>query len=161
MKQAVIKLILKLLGKVLSILGITSDKILDKIFKKKKMGDDKEVPQVEVEIKGGKINANTQIVFTVKGFLATIGSILTIFYFFYTWVIVPKFDASEKNYMNLAKDQKEQNTIFYQEISKINVSFGSLSATVNAMNNNRTYVMNGQNLPNTGGSFETTKTTTH
>jgi|JFJP01.1.fsa_nt_gi hypothetical protein len=109
----------------------------------------------ENEPKVKQINANTQIVFTVKSFLATIGTILGIFYGFYQIVVVPKVNLTEQNYSTMFNDQKEQNQIFYQELGKINSSIGALNATVNALNNNKNYNPTQQHTPNTGGSFST------
>lgn len=100
-----------------------------------------------------RIDGTTQIVFTFKTFLATIGTILGIFYGFYQLVIVPKVNSTEENYKEMFSDQKKQNTIFYQELGKINTSIGALGASVNALNNNRSYIQSEQNIPNTGGSF--------
>jgi hypothetical protein len=103
-----------------------------------------------------QINSNTQIVFTLKTFLATIGSILGIFYGFYLTVIVPKVNLTEHNYSIMFEDQKKQNTIFYEELGKINNSIGALNSSVNALNNNSKYVRRITNLPNTGGSLGNT-----
>ena len=50
------------------------------------------------------------------------------------------------------EDQKKQNTIFYQELGKINTSIGSLSGGIEALNKEK---RNGQGLANTSGSFGT------
>jgi hypothetical protein len=148
----VIKLILKLLGKILSILGITSDSILDKIFNKKKMAKKTITPIQDNQVEK-QISSNTQIVFTIKSFLATIGTILGLFYGFYQLVVVPKVNKTEEHYETMFNDQKEQNRIFYQELGNINSSIGALGASVNALNNNKSYVQSQQTIPNTGGSF--------
>ena len=100
-----------------------------------------------------QISANTQIVFTMKSFLATIGTILGLFFGFYELVVVPKVDKTETHYETMFKDQKEQNRIFYEELGKINSSIGALGSSVSALNNNKTYVQSQPNVPNTGGSF--------
>ena len=136
MKAAWIQLILKSLGKILFILKI--------IIKRKK----------NTTIMGLKqISGGTQIIFTVKSFFALIGTILGLFYGFYQIVVVPKVNLTEKNYEMMFTDQKAQNTIFYQELGKINTSIGALGASVNALNNNTGYIQSRQNVPNTGGSF--------
>ena len=136
MKAAWIQLILKSLGKIQSILKI--------IIKRKKI----------TTIMGLKqISGGTQIIFTVKSFFALIGTILGLFYGFYQIVVVPKVNLTEKNYEMMFTDQKAQNTIFYQELGKINTSIGALGASVNALNNNTGYIQSRQNVPNTGGSF--------
>ena len=100
-----------------------------------------------------QISGGTQIIFTVKSFFALIGTILGLFYGFYQLVVVPKVNLTEKNYEMMFTDQKAQNTIFYQELGKINTSIGALGASVNALNNNAGYIQSKQNVPNTGGSF--------
>ena len=100
-----------------------------------------------------QISGGTQIIFTVKSFFALIGTILGLFYGFYQIVVVPKVNLTEKNYEMMFTDQKAQNTIFYQELGKINTSIGALGASVNALNNNTGYIQSRQNVPNTGGSF--------
>ena len=100
-----------------------------------------------------QISGATQIIFTVKSFFALIGTILGLFYGFYQIVVVPKVNLTEKNYEMMFTDQKAQNTIFYQELGKINTSIGALGASVNALNNNAGYIQSKQNVPNTGGSF--------
>ena len=100
-----------------------------------------------------QISGGTQIIFTVKSFFALIGTILGLFYGFYQLVVVPKVNLTEKNYEMMFTDQKAQNTIFYQELGKINTSIGALGASVNALNNNTGYIQSRQNVPNTGGSF--------
>lgn len=98
-----------------------------------------------------QINANTQIVFTVKSFFATIATILGIFYGFYQLVVVPKIEKTEKNYETMFNDQKEQNRIFYDKLGNINSSIGTLNATIEALNKQSNN--NQQPISNTGGSF--------
>jgi peptidoglycan hydrolase CwlO-like protein len=81
------------------------------------------------------INATTQIIFSIKGFFGTIAAILGIFFAFYGLVIIPKVNSTEIHYQIMFKDQKEQNRIFYNEISKLNNSIGSLNETINSLNN--------------------------
>jgi len=63
------------------------------------------------------IGANTQIIFTVKSFLATIGSILGLFVGFYFMVVVPKakdVEAYQKDLYN------QQQTYITTEFGKVN-----------------------------------------
>jgi hypothetical protein len=129
-----IQLILKFLGQVLTIFKTNNENM------KKKVTTDTNTKQ--------QINANTQIVFTLKSFIGTIVTILGIFYGFYQLVIV----SNEKQYNLMFEDQKSQNQIFYDKLGNINSSLGSLSATIEAMNKEN------QNhekpIANTGGSLE-------
>jgi len=105
----------------------------------------------DVQEEGGfKISANTQIVFTVKSFLLTIGTILGIFYGFYQLVVVPKINLTENNYRQMFEDQKSQNTLFYQELGKINTSIGSLSSSIDAINREKLTI---KTLNNTSGAL--------
>ena len=104
----------------------------------------------EKEPKIKQIGAKTQIIFTMKSFLTTIGTILTLFFGFYQLVVVPKVNATEEQYVKMFDDQKEQNRIFYEKLGNINSSIGSLNATIEALNKENTIR---HNISNTGGSF--------
>lgn len=93
-----------------------------------------------------QISGNTQVIFTVKSFVALIGTILTIFFGFYELVIVPKMDSAEAMF----KEQKEQNTLFYNELVKVNTSIGTLNGAVDALIRERTTI---QPVANSGGSL--------
>jgi cell division protein FtsL len=102
------------------------------------------------------ISSDTQIIFTVKSFITTIGTILGLFIGFYTMVISPNQKRLETMITTQSTEQKVQNSIFYQELGKINVSIGALSSSVNALNNsNKSNVNNNQSNTknNTGGSL--------
>lgn len=103
------------------------------------------------------IGADTQIVFTLKSFLATIGTILTLFIGFYTLVIVPKFNDTTKNQKEMFDEQKAQNKIFYDKFDNINSSLGTLNGTIEELNKER---LNQQIVGNTGGSFSSTNVST-
>ena len=138
MIQAWIRLILKFLGKVLSIIGI--DEWLKnkwKNRKKKTMG-----------LK--QISGSTQIVFTVKTFFAFLGAMIGLFYGFYQLVVVPKVNSTESHYQEMFQAQKEQNTATSQELNKINTSIGTLTGTLQVLVQEKT---SGQQVANTGGSF--------
>jgi hypothetical protein len=152
MKAALIQLILKSLGKILSISGLTISSVLEKIFKKKKMV--KKEPTKKVPV-ASRIGADTQIVFTLKTFLATMGTILGLFVGFYTLVIVPKFNDSAKTQKEMFDEQKAQNQIFYTKFDNINTSLGTLNGTIEALNKEK---INQQAIPNTGGSFSSVNT---
>lgn len=97
-----------------------------------------------------QIDSNTQIIFTVKSFIALITTILGIFFGFYQLVITPKIETVEKHYIEVFNDQKEQNRLFYKELSEINSSIGSLNASIEAFNNSNT---NYTAVTNSSGSF--------
>jgi hypothetical protein len=133
-----IQLILKSLGKVLTIIEI--DKWLKDKWKNRK-----------TKTMGLKqISGSTQIVFTVKTFAAFIGAILTLFFGFYQLVVVPKVNATESHYQTMFQAQKEQNATTASELIKINTSIGTLTGTLQVLVQEKT---NGQPVANTGGSF--------
>jgi hypothetical protein len=86
-----------------------------------------------------QINSNTQIIFTVKGFFALLGTMLLLFYGFYLVVVLPRINKTEEHYDKMYVEQKQQNMVFYGELREINVSIGSLSTkieTLHSMGNN-------------------------
>ena len=98
-----------------------------------------------------QINSNTQIVFTVKSFFGLTGALLTLFFGFYQLVVVPKFNSLENADAKILGDQKDQNAVFYQQLNTINASIGSLSATIESFNRDKTN--NSKANDNTGGSL--------
>lgn len=93
-----------------------------------------------------QISGNTQIVFTVKTFVAFIGALLGLFYGFYQLVVVPRMNATDA----MIIEQKEQNKITAGELIKINTSIGTLNGTLQVLVQEKT---NNQTTANTGGSF--------
>jgi hypothetical protein len=81
-----------------------------------------------------QINSNTQIIFTLKGFITTIGFIIGIFYGFYQLVVIPKIEKTDEHYEKMFDNQREQNRIFYEKLNDINSSIGSFNASINALN---------------------------
>lgn len=100
-----------------------------------------------------QINGDTKIIFTVRNFFALTGTLITLFFGFYQLVVVPKFNSLETTDAKILNDQKDQNAIFYQQLNTINASIGSLSATIESLNRDKT---NGSKInDNTGGSLGT------
>lgn len=100
------------------------------------------------------INNNTQITFTVKGFFATIGSILAIFFVFYQLVVLPRIETTEEHYREIFQDQKAQNRIFYDKINNMNNSIGALNTSITSLNQRfRDLNQNLNTYSNSGGSF--------
>lgn len=69
------------------------------------MGNDTQNNQPETN-NVGTISANSQIIFTVKSFFATIGSILGLFVAFYFTVFVPRADKTEEYQKQLYQQQQ-------------------------------------------------------
>jgi cell division protein FtsB len=133
-----IRLILKSLGKVLTIFKVNE-------WLKNKWGKRKHKTMGLKQISG-----NTQIIFTVKTFFALIGTMLGLFYGFYQLVVVPKVNATEAHYKEMFDAQKDQNAATSQELIKINTSIGTLSGILQVIVQDKA---NGQPVANTGGSF--------
>jgi hypothetical protein len=104
------------------------------------------------------LNANTPVVFTLKTFLGTIGSILSLFIGFYYLAINPRLTKSEEFQKTLYVEQKTYITSEFKNVNKtiegnskaIGLNTSAISAT-----NDRFFDLNEsvKNLPNSGGSF--------
>jgi len=70
-------------------------------------------------IESPHIDADTQIIFTVKSFFTLIGTMLGLFFAFYLLVVAPRIDDSEKNYIEMYKEQKVFNQAIVKEIADI------------------------------------------
>ena len=98
-----------------------------------------------------QISGSTQIVFTVKTFIAFIGALLGLFYGFYQLVVIPRMNTIDA----MIVEQKEQNKITAAELIKINTSIGTLNGTLQVFVQEKT---NCQPVINSGGSFGSTST---
>jgi hypothetical protein len=139
MKAAWIRLILKSLGKVLNILGV-GKWLKNKWYKEKKKN---------MGLK--QISGSTQVVFTVKTFIAFIIAMLSFFYGFYQLVVVPRMNTTDA----MIIEQKEQNKATASELIKINTSIGTLTGTLQVLVQEKSTV---QASTNTGGSFSNNST---
>ena len=77
-----------------------------------------------------EIDGNTIIIFTIRTFLATLGTILGIFFGFYQMVVIPKIDASEKHYQAMFDSEIAQNSQIFQKLNNIDNSITSLNIGV-------------------------------
>jgi preprotein translocase subunit YajC len=102
------------------------------------------------------IGANTQIIFTVKSFLATIGSILGLFVGFYFMVVVPKTKDVETHQKELFEQHKEYVS---GEFGKINTAIQNNTTTITDLSG-RFEDLN-TTIENSGGSFGENSTTSH
>lgn len=93
-----------------------------------------------------QISGSTQIVFTVKTFIAFIGTLLGLFYGFYQLVVVPRMNTTDA----MIVEQKDQNKTTAAELIKINTSIGTLTGTLQVLVQEKT---TGQPVGNSGGSF--------
>lgn len=107
------------------------------------------------------ISANTPIIFTVKSFFATVGTVLGLFIGFYTLVIVPSMKKSEGHQKELYQQQQVYMTGQFNEMkgsinkntNAIGLNTSAISATNARFQDLNTSV---SRLNNTGGSFGAT-----
>lgn len=111
------------------------------------------------------INSDTQIVFTVKSFLTTIGSILGIFAAFYFVVFEPRIDESQAHQKEMYVSQNKFITEQFKDIKKAvdgNTSAIGLNTTAIKGTNDRFRDLNTsvEGLAETRGSFGSAITST-
>ena len=137
----VIKVIFKILGNF-------------KIIKKRKvMPKDNQHPTPPVI---PTIGGNTQIVFTVKSFLATLGSILALFISFYFLVFQPRAEKVEV-YQKQLYDQ--QQVYITGEFGKVNEAIKANSNTITDLT--KRFEDLSTTIENSGGGFGGNSTTSH
>lgn len=123
------------------------------VRKNGKMAENNNV-QPTPEPKQVTIGANTQIVFTIKSFIATILSILGIFASFYFIVVVPKMNADrefqEKLYERVETEMNDGFTGVNTGIRNNGGAIKDLGRRFDDMNS-----LN-EDIRNTGGSFSST-----
>ena len=85
--------------------------------------------------KGIGITPDTKIVFTVKSFFGLIGSILAIFFAFYTVIIVPKFEDIESSKNNSINEIKESVNNINIQLMEMNNGIGALNGHIEGINN--------------------------
>ena len=78
------------------------------------------------------VKENSTIVFTIKGFIAVITFIFTVFFGFYTLVIVPRFDIIDSTIL----EQNKINTEIIHTIADLNTNIAVLSESINNLKNN-------------------------
>lgn len=125
-----------------------------KIVRKKEKMPENDNAQSAPEPKQVTIGANTQIVFTIKSFIATILSILGIFASFYFVVVVPKMnddrEFQEKLYEKVETEMKDGFKEVNAGVRNNGSGITDLSRRFDDLNE-----LN-QDLGNTSGSFSST-----
>jgi len=97
------------------------------------------------------IGANTQIVFTVKSFLATLGSILGLFLGFYFLVVVPRQTKTEEYQKELYEQQQVYIT---EEFEAVNSGLGKTNENIEALTKRFNDLNNAvESIANTDGGF--------
>lgn len=102
------------------------------------------------------IGANTQIVFTVKSFLATLSSILALFVSFYFLVFQPRAEKVEA-YQKQLYDQQE--VYITAEFGKVNEAIKANSNTITDLS--KRFEDLSTTIENSGGGFGGSSTTAH
>lgn len=98
------------------------------------------------------ISSETQIVFTVKGFIATILTILGLFVGFHNLVIVPTLEQHKKEMENIQNKSDDRFENINNKLIEITNGLGVISGNVEGLNN-RILDLKKPNSPVSGGSF--------
>lgn len=93
------------------------------------------------------ISMDTKVVFSLKMYLSTIGSIIGIFYLFYTLVINPQIKENKEKINKLTEVQIQQLIEYNNSITILNSTIEVLSKRFDDINTSV------QSTSNTGGSF--------
>lgn len=127
-------------------------KILENIKIKKKsntMPDNQQpAPAAPVQPPVATLGANTIIQFTIKSFLATIGSILGLFVAFYFMVVVPKAKDVETYQKELNQQQQQYVT---GEFNKMNNAIQTNTGTIEDLS--KRFEDLNTTIENSGGGF--------
>lgn len=100
------------------------------------------------------INQNTEIRFTLKAFIGTIGTILGIFIGFYTLVIQPKFESHETKMESIIKKVDNGFDNVSNKLIELNNGMGVVNGNIEGINNRfRDLNQQRQSNGNSGGSF--------
>ena len=103
------------------------------------------------------IGGNTQIIFTVKSFLGTLGSILGLFIGFYFMVFAPRVDKVEEYQKDLYEKQQVYIT---KEFEAVNSGIDKNNKSIENINNRFKDLNNAVNdIGDSGGGFGGTSTT--
>lgn len=118
------------------------------------MGETKE----NIHQKTGTINSNTQIIFTIKGFIGLVTTLLGLFIGFYTLVIVPSLNKSEKYQEKLYEEQKEYITNEFNEVNdNIESNTKAIRLNTDAINSTnerfKDLYLSVKEISNSAGSF--------
>jgi hypothetical protein len=98
---------------------------------------------------GVQLSPNTQIVFTLKGFISTILTILGLFFGFYKFAIQPAIVSSESHYKEMLVEQEKREVLKFDNLEeKIDRNF-----TLIESNHNRYRDLQNASPDNSGGSF--------
>ncbi|RLF56815.1 MAG: hypothetical protein DRN27_08985 [Thermoplasmata archaeon] len=131
-------------------------KVIIKIFKnikikKKSMSIDNNQSPQPVQPVVTTIGANTQIIFTVKSFFATLGSILALFLGFYFLVVIPRQEKTEEYQKELMNQQKVQIDAQFKTVNEgIGKNTQSIVALTTRFNDLNEAV---ESIANTDGGF--------
>lgn len=99
-----------------------------------------------------KISLDTQITFTLKGFMGTIVSILVIFVGFHKMVIVPTLDSHQKKMEFIEKEHRETFKDLTDKVIELSNGIGTLNGNIEGINN-RFKDINGNSHVEEAGGF--------
>lgn len=85
------------------------------------------------------IDANTQVKFGIKSFIALILSILGIFFGFYQIVVAPKLDQTNNNYNQIRTEVYNLNTTMYNGFTTINDKIDNANLKINIIQSLQNY----------------------
>jgi len=100
------------------------------------MAEEKEEDGEKVTLRNMKsINANTQIVFTMKGFIATILTILGIFVGFHKMVIQPAIEEHKHNIEKYEESNEKKFDNINNRLIEITNGIGTINGNIEGINN--------------------------
>jgi len=145
-----IELLEKIINGIIKIVGLAKTK-----KKKKKMPDTGTTVNNTTTNNTITISPNTQILFTLKGFIATILTILGMFIGFYKLVIIPAMNQSNIHQKELYIEQKE---FISEEFDDIRGAIKKNTDAITANNNRFRDLNNSIGEENSSGSLSATTT---
>jgi hypothetical protein len=99
------------------------------------------------------INPNTQIVFSLKGFIATILSILGMFIGFHKMVIQPAIDKNNATVEKIQENTDKKFDAINNKLIEISNGLGVINGNIDGINN-RFKDLNDVKSTNQGGGFQ-------
>lgn len=101
----------------------------------------------------GKISANTQIVFTLKGFIGTILTILGLFVGFHKMVIVPNLEGYEEKLEKMDEKYDKKFETITDKLIEVSNGVGNINGNIEGINN-RLKDLHNVKTSNQSGSFD-------
>lgn len=80
---------------------------------------------------------NSRIIFSVKGFIAVVSFIFSVFFGFYILVITPKFQNQDNKIEKMIETQNTVNLQLSNSINNLNISIAVLNESLNNLKENQ------------------------